>query len=241
MKQTTNAKRINKHIETPTHNPTHNLTHNPTHTPTHSPTHSIPQAQVASGTGDPHRINTRGQSFDVYKTGQMEFLRVPSESTTEGAKLTALATIEPSSLSPTRKCTRELYIASLKFGGAWLMGHLLVLSRAGKKMSATLDDVPLKPSPEQGISEKVKFFMHDNQKRFFVVIGATLIDVSRVAHPVPRLDIHVKSLQSLGCKIGGLLGDDDHKEVSTCASGSPMLMDMAAENQGSRASASMLP
>jgi hypothetical protein len=209
--------------------------------PTSSPTNS-PTAATASAAGDPHLTNTRGQKFDLYKTGQMEFLRVPFASSGKNVNLTLSAMIEQRGGS-THTCTRELFITSLSLGGAWLSGRPLVLA-VGEghtgKLAVLLGGVPLSPSPKVvTISEHMKLHML-NEKQFHIGVGSASIEVVYVPGPTHYLNLRALSLQSLGCKIGGLLGDDDHKDVSTPhACRSPILLDMPLTHQRSHAFAMM--
>ena len=59
-----------------------------------------------------------------------------------------------------------------------------------------------------------------DESQLHVGVGDTWIDVSRDIQPVHYfLNMQARSLATLGCKIGGLLGDDDHVDVSTLPSG----------------------
>merc|ERR1719408_93436 len=51
---------------------------------------SSPPKAPPSSSGDPHLVNIRGQRFDIYKVGQIEFLRVPKKAEKEQANFTAV-------------------------------------------------------------------------------------------------------------------------------------------------------
>merc|ERR1719482_475409 len=91
--------------------------------------------------------NTLGQRFDIYKSDQMEFLRVPFESASENANFTVLATIKSVSES-INKCEESRYITALRFGGAWLRDQFLDVSMQKGRMIVLLGGVQMKPSPE---------------------------------------------------------------------------------------------
>jgi len=187
----------------------------PTPSPTLAPT---PSPASASASGDPHLTNTRGERFDIFKSGQMEFLRVPYESVTKNANFTVLATIQGVSDS-IEKCKEYRYITSLRFGGAWLGDQLLDVAMHEQQMVVLLGGVKVKPSLQPLPIGNMQLNM-PNERQLHVGVGATWIDVSRDIQPLHFfLNMQARSLGSLGCRIGGLLGEDDHVGVSTPPSG----------------------
>merc|ERR1712151_742526 len=108
-----------------------------------APASASPAATAASASGDPHMSNTLGQRFDIYKSGQMEFLRVPFESASGKADFTVLATIKGVSQS-INKCEESRYITSLRFGGAWLGDKPLEVSMEQGRMIVLLGGVQMK-------------------------------------------------------------------------------------------------
>jgi len=100
--------------------------------------------------GDPHLTNTRGEKFDIYKSGQMEFLRVPYECVRNGpdgcgTNFTVLATIAGVSES-IKDCGRNRYITSLRFVGDWLRDRQLDVEMRQGKMVVLLGGDQLEPS-----------------------------------------------------------------------------------------------
>jgi len=63
---------------------------------TKAPTTAVPTTDApttaissASASGDPHMTNTRGEKFDIYESGQLEYLRASHKSATEAHNFTA--------------------------------------------------------------------------------------------------------------------------------------------------------
>ena len=55
-----------------------------------------------------------------------------------------------------------------------------------------------------------------DMNQLHVRVGDSWIDVSRDLQPVHFfLNMQARSLGSLGCRVGGILGEDDHVDVST--------------------------
>jgi hypothetical protein len=151
----------------------------------------------------------------VYKIGQLEFLRVPFESATEKANLTLLATIEDT-VGSSNQCAQARYITSLQFGGAWIGNHKLEVSMHKGEMVVSRGGSRVKPSPHvRHIGKMLKLHMPDVDQ-LHVSSGQMSIDVFRDSRPVHFfLNVGARSLMALECKIGGLLGEDDHAAVST--------------------------
>jgi len=209
---------------------------------TGSPTSAAPTTEAPpSASGDPHLVNIRGQRFDIYKVGQVEFLRVPYLSKNEQANFTALATIQDVAGS-TSRCKESRYITSFLFGGAWFGDRHLEVSMDRGHMNVLLGGVKMKPSPRPLlIGGMVQAHMLDETK-LQVQIGAAKIVVFRDIQPVHFfLNVQATSLGKLGYRIGGLLGEDDNAYVSTppaeCLS--LFMLNTPNKNRRSIASASM--
>merc|ERR1719270_3035760 len=81
--------------DSPTSSPTDSPTMSPTDSPTSSPTDSPAPtpSPSASAIDDPHLTNMRGESFDLWRLGQVEFLRVPFDATKGSADFTLTARV----------------------------------------------------------------------------------------------------------------------------------------------------
>jgi len=212
--------------------------------PVSEPNSSEPASEPASASGDPHLINTRGERFDIFKTGQIEFLRVPYDSVSGNANFTLLATIQNTRES-TVQCDESRYITSLLFDGAWFGGQPLDVTMDHGQMVVRLGGVQVKPSPQpRTIGNMLQLHMSD-EDQIHLDVGETRIHVSSDIQPVHYfLNMLARSLGSLGSRIGGLLGEDDHVAVSTPPSGCTSKFASLTASGGtrhSRASARMTP
>jgi len=184
----------------------------PESSPVSSPPSSPPKP---SASGDPHLVNIRGERFDIYKLGQVEFLRVPYQSSKQEANFTAQAFIQDVAGS-TSRCKESRYITSMIFGGAWLGNHNLEVLMDRGHMKVLFGGVQMKPSLQPiPMGGMVQVHMRD-ETQLLVKIGAAKIVVSRDIQPVHFfLNVQATSLGKLGYRIGGLLGEDDNADVST--------------------------
>jgi len=213
----------------------------PTPWPTPPPTNAA-QPVTPSATGDPHLINSRGEHFNIFKTGQMEFLRVPYESVAAKADFTALATIQAVAETD-NKCEQVQYITGMRFGGSWLKGKSLEINLDSinpggvqKQMSVLLGGEQVMQSPEPiDVGEKMQLIWN-NDEQAVLKVGEASVHM-KLNHYFLNVDAH--DFVSLGSKIGGLLGEDDHADVSTPPSGCEREM-LAKASQQSYSSARMM-
>jgi len=189
----------------------------PTPWPTPPPTNAA-QPTTPSAVGDPHLINSRGEHFNIVKTGQMEFLRVPYESKAAKADFTAIAKIEAIGETD-NKCEGANFITGMRFSGSWLKGKTLEvnldsISEGGvqKKVTVLLGGDQLMPAPEPiDVGENMKLIWHHDEQ-VVLKVGEATVDMKLIHY---FLNVEARSFMSLGSKIGGLLGEDDHAGVST--------------------------
>jgi len=174
--------------------------------------------------------------------GKMEFLRVPDESVLGKANFTVTASIEDVSGSAD-ECERALYITSVLFGGVWLGDRRVEVSMDHGQMVVLLAGVPIKPS-RQPILIGSELQLHlPREDQLQLRFGEASVDVSRdIQRAHFFLNMRAASLGSLGCKIGGLLGEDSHDDVSKPPSQCHLLL-LATPRAASRsvASASLGP
>jgi len=93
------------------------------------------------------------------------------------------------------------------------------------QMNVLLGGVQVKPSLEPlSIGDMVQLHMPD-EALLHMKIGEANIVVSRDIQPVHFfLNVQATSLGELGCRIGGLLGEDDNAHVSTPPAECPNLL-----------------
>jgi hypothetical protein len=170
--------------------------------------------------------------------GMMEFLRVPYESVSGEANFTAFATIEDvrGSLD---ECKRALYITSARFGGAWLGDRGVEVSMHSGEMIVSLAGVRMKPSPQPVPIGNMLQLHLPREDLLHLLIGTTSVHISRdVQRSHFFLNMQAVSLGNLGYKIGGLLGEDGHDDVSNAPSQCLPLSLLAASHEPSRSMAS---
>jgi len=184
-------------------------------------------------------MNTRGEKFDIHKTGQMEFIRVPYECMPDGANgcgsnFTVHAMVQGVSESQ-KDCGRSQYITSLHFGGAWLEERGLEVQMIEGEMVVFLERVPLEPSPQPvPVTNMVQIHM-PQKNMLHIGAGSAWVDVTSDLQPVHFfLNMKAEGLESLGCRIGGLLGEDDHADVSELPSGCPSILLSESRSQKAR-------
>merc|ERR1712232_1129876 len=123
-------------------------------------------------------VNIRGERFDIYKVGQIEFLRVPKKAQKEQANFTAVATIQDIA-GATSRCKQSRYITSMNFGGAWLLGRPLEVTMERGHMNVLLGSVPMKPSIQPTpIGKMLKVHLRD-ETQLIVKVGKAKIVVTR--------------------------------------------------------------
>jgi len=180
--------------------------------PTNAP---APLPDDPTAIGDPHLTNTRGDKFNIMKSGLMEFLRVPYESASEEANLTVSATVED---MKDDKCSFDKRIASFNFGGTWLGGRVLDVTMHKPEthvISVLLDGNRVTPS-SQPLNIGSVLQLHISREHLSIGFTHLGVDSARldVSHDGPYLNMRATSLSSLYSRIGGLLGEDDHADAS---------------------------
>jgi hypothetical protein len=170
--------------------------------------------------------------------GMMEFLRVPYESVSGEANFTAFATIEDVAGS-LDECKRALYITSARFGGAWLGGRGVEVSIHSGEMMVSHAGVRMKPSPQPVPIGNMLQLHLPREDLLHLRIGTASVDISRdIQRSHFFLNMRAASMGNLGYKIGGLLGEDGHDDVSKAPSRCPTLSLVATPREASRSMAS---
>jgi hypothetical protein len=141
---------------------------------------------VVSGVGDPHLSNLRGERFDIYQPGIVPLLRLPRRAEPEGT----LLLLEASAKRAGDVCS--VYFQSVAISGRWT-----------------------------NQSEPIEFFANSHGapmgmkwkewKRF----GTVELKMVRRTKGVEHVDVYAKLSGVAEYAVGGLLGSDDHKAMST--------------------------
>jgi hypothetical protein len=179
--------------------------------------------------GDPHVTNIRGEKFNVFKVGHLEFLRVPLQSAYKDANLTILGNVKDL-VGTSDQCEQVRYITSVLFGGAWVGDQKLNVSVEGGELVARVGTSFERINPSDHatpIGSLLHLHMPD-KGHAQLRAGQMSIAISAAGDHGGKhfyLNLDAKSLAALKCQIGGLLGEDSHDDVSTRPSGcKPKLM-----------------
>jgi len=173
---------------------------------------------VVSSSGDPHMVNVNGDAFDIYRTGVWEFLRIPREADSATADLKMDANVTNMGTSED-KCTKALYITRFTIGGKWLASHAIDVRVINGKMHVSMGRLILTPSSKPRFTGStphgyVRVDM-PTEDMVSVRIGSAMIALGVDRKPIHSyLNMQAKGVSSLGGKMGGLLGDDDHSWIS---------------------------
>lgn len=153
------------------------------------PTCNLYDAQGGAGSavGDPHLRNMHGERFDLLKEGKSVLISIPRGKV--GKDL--LLAVEATARSLGGQCA-DTYFLALNITGAWASR----VKPGGLRFDAS--------SASDEEPKWTKFGPVDLK----VVTG-------RTASGIRYLNVYVKNLGRAGFDVGGLLGSDDHSEVST--------------------------
>lgn len=164
--------------------------------------------------------NIRGEKFNVYKVGEMTFLRVPYQSTYKDANLTILGFVQDLE-GTSDECKQRRYITSLLFGGAWVGDQALKVSIEDGELIARVGPSFARVNPSDNeipIGELLLLRVLDKERLQLRAGQKMSIGVSAAGNHAGKsffLNLDAKSVAALNCKIGGLLGEDSHDDVST--------------------------
>jgi hypothetical protein len=189
--------------------------------------------------GDPHVINTLGHKFDIVRMGLWEMLRLPREATATDAKFSIHAQIVDTS-GGIDGCAAAPYIGEVHFNGSWLEQSTVKVSLSRGELVVLVNGEPHRASSQSVmLSDKVQ--MLHSEHKVEVRIGEASVHVARDGQMFHFfLNLQVASLGSVGCAIGGLLGEDDHSEAATmspwCGRQRMVLFSMRAVGKGGMAS-----
>jgi hypothetical protein len=141
----------------------------------------------ASATGDPHLQNVHGERFDLMKEGKHVLISIPRG---ESAELT-LFRVQADARRLGGRCT-DMYFQELNVTGSWAEAK----HTGGYHYDASQSAVK---TPQ------------------WVAFGKVELKVAhgRTDSGLRYLNVYAKHLGQAGFVVGGLLGEDDHEDVST--------------------------
>ncbi|CAK0845741.1 unnamed protein product [Prorocentrum cordatum] len=183
----------------PTAFPTPLPTPSPTPSPTYPPGWPTPHptfpagdpmaggAGAAAATGDPHLQNVHGERFDLMKPGKHVLIHIPRGSNVDDT----LLHVQADARRLGGQCA-DMYFQGLNVTGRWA---------DAKKVGGY----------HYNVSQSVE------KAPQWVVFGKVELKVvhGRTGSGVLYLNVYVKHLRRAGFAVGGLLGEDDHKDAMT--------------------------
>ncbi|CAK0909477.1 unnamed protein product [Prorocentrum cordatum] len=169
----------------PTPYPTFYPTAYPTAFPTSSPT-AIPIGGSAAAVGDPHLQNVHGERFDLMKAGTHVLINIPRGLSAEDA----LLRVQADARRLGGHCA-DMYFQALNVTGYWaeaeqVGGYHFSVSQSSAEVPEWLALGPAQLKVVHGHTDSGSLY----------------------------LNVFVKHLGRAGFAVGGLLGEDDHKDVT---------------------------
>jgi len=173
-----------------------------------------PTPSPASAAGDPHLQNVHGERFDLMKPGKHVLISIPRGASTEDA----LLRVEARASKLGGQC-EDIYFTELNITGYWAS----VTQAGGYHFLA------------QQETEGTGKWVAMGKVELKVVHGHT-------GSGTQYLNFYIKHLGRTGLVVGGLLGEEDHSDVSTPPSGCVQHMSLGkprarADGSGSVATA----
>jgi hypothetical protein len=160
----------------------------------------------ASAVGDPHLQNIRGERFDLMKAGKHVLINIPRGTAADNS----LLRVQADARRLGGHCA-DMYFQELNITGSWAEAK----TAGGYHYSVAQREVN---SPEWVAFGKVELK---------VVHG-------RTDSGLLYLNLYVKHLGLPGLAVGGLLGEDDHGDVSTPPEACHRRLALVAGSQGER-------
>jgi len=159
---------------------------------------------AASATGDPHLQNIYGERFDLMKEGNVTLIHIPRGVRTESA----LLVVEADARRFGGQC-EDIYFTTLNVTGSWAFAK--------------------RPGGYHYVSTSVV-----REPADWIALGGVELKVvhGRTPTGTQYLNFHIKHLGMAGFAVGGLLGEDDHEDVT--AAPASCLRRMSLEKQRAR-------
>jgi hypothetical protein len=166
-------------------------------------------------TGDPHCANLRGEHFNVYSVGELEFIAVPREGVRRGEDLEVVATVTPVTQDPcVATLIRMVSVSGGILGGAPALN--ISVSSGGLAFNeewqrALMEDTHHERASMHNMSLRTWF----NGRRTLVQVDVQSVKLTLSLMDRGNLNLEVFGLDSFGDAAGGLLGLDSHASAAT--------------------------
>jgi len=138
-----------------------------------------------AATGDPHLQNVHGERFDLMKPGKHVLINIPKGDPVENA----LFRVEAEASRLGGQC-EDMYFQEINITGQWVEAKLV----GGLRFQAP------------GVADESPNWLTFGKVQVKVAHGHT-------RQGTQYLNFYVKHLGHAGFAVGGLLGEDDHKDV----------------------------
>lgn len=172
--------------------------------------------QSVTAEGDPHLQNIMGESFDVWKVGTVDLLTHPRKTHHANLNLRVQATISKVNFKHKDAECDGPVISAIGFGGAWF-GHKHV--NASLDMDRFVLHVTNADHVNQLAPGMVKI-TRESEQQMRIQIGEAAFSVQAMERFHRRyLRFAAEHLASLDGEVGGLLGLDEHTDVSLAPEG----------------------
>jgi len=164
------------------------------------PATPAPTPDAAAAVGDPHLQNVHGERFDLMKQGKHIMLNIPRGMSPENS----LLLVQADAVRLGEHCA-DLYFHHVNITGSWAEAKQV----GGYQYIAAIQSAT--PTRAATPPEWIAFGPVSREVALKVVHGITESGLT-------YLNFFVKNLGRAGLAVGGLLGEDDHKDVSTPSS-----------------------
>merc|ERR1719436_183441 len=149
---------------------------------------TFPPGGGVAATGDPHLMNVHGERFDLMKPGKHVLINIP-----RGSAEDALLRVQADARRLGGHCA-DMYFQEVNVTGSWAEAK----QAGGYHYSAS--------QPDDKAPEWLGF------GSWFRKVGLKVVH-GRTGSGLRYLNVYVKHLGRAGFAVGGLLGEDDHKDV----------------------------
>lgn len=167
----------------------------------------------ARASGDPHCTNLRGEHFNVYSVGEVEFITVPRVGEARGKDLKVVATlaaVTPKPCAPT--FIRMVSISGGLLGGAPAL-NVSVNSNGVSFNNEWMDALTGDTQHQRASLYNMSLRTSLDGKTTLVQVHVQALKLSIRLMDEGNLNFGIKGLDSLGDTVGGLLGLDPHASV----------------------------
>jgi len=156
--------------------------------------------------GDPHVWNVKGDKFDMVRPGPVEMLRLPKHALTNEANFTLEAV-----LTPIKRCGQTV-ITEFSISGSSVDALHVMATKDGAVIRAA--DGQTAKSVLRNMEYSVDSTLHQKSQLLIKPYNIVLKFWVTMQGGLPAFDLHTRGVANLGSDVGGMLGYDDHTDVT---------------------------